>query len=129
MDLPTGSLANTEYSSKKLDIKVFASAGKDFVDFRLFGGFGVNFLNAGDETLLDFTVGSNLILSNVLKFTGELYGKKYSSNDYGWTSQSYAVPGIIYTPDSHLNVKFAVPIGLTKKSYDYGVNISLNHSF
>ncbi len=134
LDLPTGNVAEdrgnySEYTSKKLDLKLFLSAGKDLAKVRVFSSLGANFINGGDESALEYTGGVNLILSKVFKLIGEVSGKKYSSNDYGWRSQGCAVPGFIYSPNEQINIKFSMPIGLNNRSYDYGVNIGINHSF
>jgi len=131
LNLPTGNVQNVErYDNEKLDIKLFASAGKDMPNFRIFGSAGINFVDAGDHTALEFDAGINFSISKKLKALGELNGVRVSeSADYGFRTQTYFSPGLIYDTEKNLTVKFAVPIGLSDKSADYGINFSLAHNF
>ncbi|MBP7653567.1 transporter [Candidatus Dependentiae bacterium] len=131
LNFPTGSVSGIkQYDNKKLDIKLFASAGKDFPNFRLFGSTGINFLNAGDNTAIEYDAGINFSISKKLKVAAELTGIRVSeSADFGFKTQSYFSPGLIFDSEKNLVLKLAVPIGLSSKSGDCGINFSLTHSF
>jgi len=131
LNLPTGNLDNlNQFADSKLDIKLFISAGKDLPQFRVFGSLAINFLEAGDNVEITYNTGVNLFLSKKCKLVGELTGVKVGEDaKYGFKSQAYIVPGLIYDTDKNLNLKFGIPLGMSDRSADYGFNFSLNHIF
>jgi hypothetical protein len=50
------------------------------------------------------------------------------SSDY-MESEMYVAPAILLSPNENLNVKLGIPIGITSESYDYRVDLSMEHTF